>query len=233
MSWVDAIVRLQDIDMELEAINKRLKEIAVEKKDKSAVERTQKILQKRQASADQVRHAQDELEFELERVERKLKETEARLYGGNIRNPRELQDFQAEAKSLRRRKRQLEDQLLEAMINREEAEAEAEAAETEYQETKAQWEARQAALSEEKAALYERGTALSEEKEALLPNIPPSVLDSYKYLRPRVGSYVVSYLRGHTCSLCGIDVLPALRQKVRMGEEVYCDSCGRLLVMEP
>jgi predicted nucleic acid-binding Zn-ribbon protein len=232
MSWVDAIVRLQNIDMELEAINKRLAEIAVEKKDKSGVERAQKILQKRQASADQVRHAQDDLEFELDRVERKLKETEARLYGGQIRNPRELQDFQAEAKSLRHRKEQLEDQLLEAMINREDAEAEAEAAETEYQATKAQWEARQAALIEENTALYERGTALSEEKEALLPKIPSSVLDSYQYLRPRVGAYVVSYLRGRTCSLCGIEVLPTLRQRVRMGEEVYCDSCGRLLVME-
>jgi predicted nucleic acid-binding Zn-ribbon protein len=233
MSWVEAIIRLQNIDMELETINKRLAKIAAERKDKSHVERTRKMLQKRRANAERARKAQDELEFELERVERKLKETETRLYGGQIRNPRELQDFQAEAKALRRRKTQLEDQLLEAMIDREEAEAEAETAEAKYQEAEAQWEARQAALSEEKAALYEQGTALSEEKQALLPDISPSVLDSYTYLRPRVGPYVVSYLRGRTCSVCGIEVLPTLQKKVRMGEEAYCDSCGRLLVVEP
>ena len=233
MSWMEAIIRLQNIDMELEAINKRLAEIAVERKDQSRVDRVRKILQKRRANVDQAHKAQDELEFELDGVERKLKETQARLYGGQIQNPRELQDFQAEAKALRRRKAQLEDQLLEVMINREEAEAQAQAAEAEHQEIKAQWEARQAALVAEKTTLYDRGTALSKEKEVLIPNIPPSILDSYHYLRPRVGAYVVSYLRGHTCSLCGIDVLPTLQKKVHMGEEAYCDSCSRLLVLEP
>ncbi len=230
MSWKKAVVRLENIDIELEAINQRLAEIAAWMKDKSVVTEAQETAQRLKNEAEQARKEQKDLEFELERVENKLKGTETRMYGGKIHNPRELADLQKEAKFLTKRKSQLEDQLLEAMITREEAEATAQEAQEHSQVVEQQWTNQYQTLEQEKKDLYANGNALTQEKQTLIPQIPESVMDSYQYLRPRMGPHVVAHLRGRTCSLCGIEASPRIQQQVREDAETYCEGCGRLLL---
>ncbi len=52
----------------------------------------------------------------------KIEQTEATLYGGKVRNPKELQDLQNEAAALKRYLAVLEDRQLEQMIALEDVE---------------------------------------------------------------------------------------------------------------
>ena len=230
MAWPQDLMRLQDIDQELEEIEERLADIDVRLQDDSKVVEAQAMLKRSTKAMEQAQKTQKDIEFKLQQIETKLERNRQRLYGGKVRNPRELADLQAEAKSLSERKIIVEDTLLEAMMAREEAEAAHAAAQESLASAQAEWEAMQQSLQEEREQLQAHHRDLQAECKALRAGIPKSALDSYEYLWPRTGGMPVAHLRGDMCGLCGVKVLRATRIKVEKEEEAYCDGCRRLLV---
>ncbi len=230
MEWPTALLRYQDIDHALQKIHARLTAIAETLADQSTLERARQALEQHQAEAKAARQAQKSLEFELDRVETKLKDTQTKLYGGAITNPRELQDLQAESKALKRRKSVLEDDLLDAMLTREEADAALEAAQAQEETTLADHQAQNETLQAERAQLKTEERALLQEMQALEEGLPPTVLESYRYLKSRTGGIPVAQLHGDTCSMCGVGVMKPTERKVHRGEEAYCGGCRRLIV---
>lgn len=230
MAWPQDLVRLQDIDQELEDIEERLSDINLRLQDDSKVLQAQAMLKRSAAAMKQAQKTQKDIEFKLQQIETKLECNGQRLYGGKVRDPRELADLQAAIKSLRERKTIVEDTLLEAMIAREEAETAHAAAQETLKTTQAEWEAVQQALKEERDRLQAHRRDLKEEREALRSGIPKSALESYEYLWPRTGGMPVAHLQGDMCSVCGVKMLRATRIKIEKEEEAYCDGCRRLLV---
>ncbi|MGC9522564.1 MAG: zinc ribbon domain-containing protein [Anaerolineae bacterium] len=230
MAWPQALIRLQEIDRELAEHRRRLEAIASELQQDSAVREAERTAESCAEAAREARQAQQELEFELSQVQTKREREEQNLYSGRITNSRELQDLQAEIQSLRRRISSLEDELLEAMMEREAADEAASAAQERLQETRARIEAQQAHLIEERAELETTDEALRAERAKLAEQIPPAILDTYEHLWDRTGGMPVAQLNGEVCSVCGTVVLRMTRRKVSRGEEAYCDTCGRLLV---
>lgn len=231
MSWNKAVLRLQEIDSTLEAIHRLVGELDVTLKDDAALREAQAHAQAQTRIAVAARKAQKDLEFELQRVETERQQKEQQLYGGSVHNARELQDLQSKVKSLRQRKADLEDTLLEAMLTREDADAEAAEAETQLREIESAWEQTQQALTRERETLIARARALEAEAIQVRQGIPDVILDSYAYLQPRLGGIAVAQLReDDTCALCGVSVSARPRAAARVGEEAYCDGCDRLLV---
>ena len=90
------LYRLQQVDSRIDQANARLKEIetlladnANLRKAKSLAARTEKNL-----AAAQKEQGQAETKVKDQRI--KIEQTEATLYGGTVRNPKELQDLQNE-----------------------------------------------------------------------------------------------------------------------------------------
>ena len=231
MPWPQALIRLQQIDLEMEEHQERLGEIALELREDAELARARRLAQQAGAAVEAARHTQHELEFELSQVQVKRSREEQNLYSGRITNSRELQDLQAELESLKRRVSALEDEVLEAMIEREEADLVAKEASREVAKLEARRDEVHARLLAEKAKLETLNAALAEERQATAAEIPPAMLDTYGYLRERTGHLPVAQLRAGTCSICGTEVLRPTRVKVERGQEAYCDSCRRLLVM--
>src|SRR5436305_3672401 len=73
---------------------------------------------------DEVARRQQRHEDELASVEAKITEVDKRLYSGTVSAPRELQAMEADIKSLKRHRSDIEDQVLEAMQEREPLDAE-------------------------------------------------------------------------------------------------------------
>ena len=230
MSWTAAVLRLQEVDLELTALRKRLQEVEAELQDDAALRAARQRAQEKTITADTARKAQRDLEFELGRIEAKRQQKETRLYGGAIRNSRELEDLQAKVQSLKRRKSQIEDKLLEAMLACEEAEAEEQQAAARLQDAERQWQQNHETLSAERDSLRARIATLETEAAQHQGELPASVLDSYHYLQPRRGGISVARLQGGNCSVCGIKVTSQRKQAVEAGRETYCDGCGRLLI---
>lgn len=230
MTWTEALLRLQEIDLEFQAINQRLTEIENELKDQSKVSSIQQQAEEKSTVAREAKRKQTDLEFELSQVQSKLRNAEHKLYSGRVTNARELQDLQAESKSLKRRTAALEDDLLEAMLESEEATDAAETAQTLLTDTENIWEDMQRQLSDERTHLREYGQTMLKETETLKTQIPAEVLESYRYLKSRTGGIPVAKLKGNVCSMCGVEVLNPTQRKVNNSEEAYCDGCKRLLV---
>ncbi len=230
MPWPQALIRLQQIDLEREEHQERLDEIALELQEDAELARARRLAQQADAAVEAARHTQHELEFELGQVQTKRARTEQNLYSGRIINSRELQDLQAELEALRRRVTTLEDEVLEAMIEREEADLAAKEAAARVVALEQRGEDLRVKLLAERAKIDTVVAALAQEREATTAEIPPAMLDTYGYLRERTGHLPVAQLRAGTCSICGTEVLRPTRVKVERGQEAYCDSCRRLLV---
>lgn len=230
MSWPQSLLQLQELDQALAEQTLRLREIEAQLGDDAALASAEREAAAREAAAEAARQAQRTLEFEVNQVQVKRELAEKNLYSGRITNARELQDLQAELKSLRRRVAALEDELLEAMLAREEADAAAQEAAAQLARRRAGREAAQAELLAEREALEAANAELRTRRETLTAQLPPAVLESYIYLWDRTGGIPVAQLKGQTCGVCGTDVLKPTQQKVQRGQEAYCDTCRRLLV---
>ncbi len=230
MAWTDAVLHLQEIDQRLDEIRERRQEIQAILGDDEAVKAARAEAASLAEAADEARKAQEEAEFELDRAQRQRRINQRRLYSGDITNARELQDLQAESESLQRRVSMLEDRVLEAMMLREEADEAAQAATERLQillDARAQ---QHADLQAEREALDAEAASLREAREAIRAQLPDSILTSYDYLWARTDGLPVAQLHRGICSVCGLEVLKPIQQKVQRGEEAYCDSCRRLIV---
>lgn len=231
MAWTNALVELQETDLELQSNQKRLVELARVLKDSSAVLVAQQRLDAANNEAKLARQKQETLEFEVGKVQSKLLLDTEKLYSGRITNSRELQDLQAETESLKRHIASLEDKLLEAMMVREEADDQVSEANTAFEDIRAKTTESQQHLSDEQAKLTARNAALTTLQEKLQKQIPASILDTYEYLKSRTGNLPVAQLNGEICSVCGIEVIKPMQQKARHDQEAYCGGCNRLLVV--
>ena len=231
MAWTNAILQLQEVDIELQSNQQRLEEISLLLMDFTAVQDAQQLLVKSQNIAKQARINQETLEFELNKVQNKLRVDTERLYSGRITNARELQDLQAETESLKRHISTLEDKLLEAMLEREEADEDAAEAKQKFEQISEQFSSSQQNLTEEQSALTARNTEITVLIEDLHQQIPASILDTYEYLKPRTANIPVARLKGEICGICGIEVIKPMQQKARRDEEAYCGGCHRMLVV--
>jgi len=231
MTWNNALLSLQETDLALHKARKRLEEIATALDDDAAVCLARQQVQKTTAQAEAAKKAQKAVEFELASVETERKANEARLYGGAVRNSRQLEDLQAKVASLKRQKAHVEDQLLDAMLATEEAQDETNAAETTLQNVTAAWEKDHAQLLEEQQVLQQHVAELEATAAEAQAVIPADILDAYRYLQKKMDGLAVARLNNDICSICGIEVTSQRQQTARAGKETYCDGCGRILVV--
>jgi predicted nucleic acid-binding Zn-ribbon protein len=149
MTRVANLYALQEIDSALDACKASL--VDVESRLGEAdelVEVRQRSTERREALRE-VEKQQREQEWQIDDLRQKIEPLEKKLYGGTIRNPKELADLQQDVESLRRRQRGLEDRDLEIMVAVEEAQKEADEAQRALSETEEAWNAEQDRLRQE------------------------------------------------------------------------------------
>ncbi len=226
----EELYRLQQLDSERDAKQRRLVEIRDALEDDRALREAGRSVKEAEGRARTWQTRQRDLELEIESLASKMSRSEKRLYGGKVTNPKELSDLQAEIASLKRRRQKLEDTLLEAMINREEAEAARDEADAHLEEVESSWSTRQVDLRAEREALQQRLEEIERRRESVVPHIDAEVLTAYERVRERKGGQAVARIRQDACSACGVTVTPSAEWKLRQGELVQCDTCGRILV---
>lgn len=224
------LYRLQGLDSEGDGKRRRLAEVRAALGESKALLQARQAVQSAQARARELARRQRDLELEVEGLADKITGAEQQLYSGAIKNPKELTDLQAEVAALRRWKQKLEDDLLEVMVEREEADAVHTQAQQHLDETQAHWSDQQADLVSEQEALQERLAELEQARTTLLPSIDPGDLATYEALRRRKGGVAVAQVNEGTCGECGVAISPSLEWQLRQGQLTHCGNCGRILV---
>lgn len=232
MSRASSLYRLQETDLELDACRARLAEIETALSGSPAVQAARTRAQAAEAQLAKARAVLQDLELENAALDEKIREVEGRLYGGRVRNPKELQDLQADAESLKRRRAASEEQQLNALILFEETETQLAQAQADLRRAEEDAVRSNAALNAERAALTVRLTKLEAEREALGISIPTTDRQLYDRLRQHKHGRALSRLKDGVCTACGIEPSAALRQEAKRGELARCSGCDRILYME-
>lgn len=182
---------------------------------------------------DIVARVQRRLEDELGNVEDKIKSLDARLYSGEVTVIRELQALQADAESLRRRRSSLEDQVLEAMTEREPIDEEFRALERERDRLDGEGAELRAAIAEAQANIDAELSAELEARAETATHIPDDLMALYEKIRAKEGGIGAAALVNGRCGGCHL-ALPATeldRMKRQPPDAlVRCEQCGRVLV---
>jgi predicted nucleic acid-binding Zn-ribbon protein len=230
MSQVITLFRLQKIDTRRDHIALRLGEIekilsedlALLQAQNQQVETEQVLQQKRKS----LNHAEDAVQAQMTKIE----QADTALYGGRIRNPKELQDLQNDVRSLKRYLATLEDEQLEAMVALEDTETQLQTATTALQLAEAKSEGQHATLVAEKTALLKEREKLDAERQAAIGAISEDTLKIYERLRLQRRGVAVAAVVDRACEACGVTLSPAEWQIARSPTQItYCSTCGRIL----
>ncbi len=224
------LYRLQELDAELKEKRRRLAEVEAQLQGSEAVQEARRALDVATEVQRAASGSQRDLELALESLCEKAAAAEKRLYSGAVTSPRELAELQAETVSLARRRQQLEEELLQAMIEREEADGQASAARSRLQGAEANWSALQTELSAEQDALRKRLAGLKKERQGLVSVIDEDYLASYLSLGDRTGGLAVVRVEDGAFGGCGVALARTREWQLRQGELASCNNCERILV---
>lgn len=224
------LYRLQTLDTKIDQTKFRLDEIDRMLKDDQRVKRAEKAFNKAQEQAKRIRIKLRQIEDKVEAQRLKRRTSQASLFSGKIKNPKELQDLQMESEALKRYITQLEDEQLDTMIEYEEAEKIEQQTEHDLKQATGTAAEENAALLGEKSRLEEDLKRLIREKEAVLNSITPESHKLYQKLRKHKRGTAVASVSEGGCGICGQSLTPADLQTIRGSNRlVFCPSCGRIL----
>lgn len=230
MSIAQQLYQLQEVDLGLAANQRNQAKINSQLGESQEVARVRARLEAEQQRLEELERQQHAVEWEIEDVTVKLAATEEKLFGGKIRNPKELTNLQREADELKARCAQMEDRALEVM-GQAEATTNVIADLTDaLSRLETEWHDRQEKLSAELAELEAAYAELSNERQRLAAGVVPGTVEVYEQLRLRRGTAVARVEQG-TCRGCQITLPTTELQQVRGGGLVRCGSCGRILFL--
>lgn len=230
MSRPFKLFRLQQIDSQLDWLSSRLDDVtAMLGDDRELVEMEKKAAASKEA-LQKAKNAQSSAEFEVQQQRIKIEQTEAALYGGKVRNPKELQDLQKESVALKRYLSVLEERQFEAMLIEEDAIARLARILVEQADAIAEHAARSQDLESEKQKLQSDIRRFEDERQATASTIEPDDLAEYTRLRAKRRGIAVAKVVDRACSACGSTLNAALLSASHSPNALnFCDMCGRIL----
>lgn len=230
MSRPFKLYRLQQIDSQLDRMIKRLREIEIDLNEDRALRQASDRSDQANEGLEKARKAQRRAEDNVLQQRVKIEQSEATLYSGKVRNPKELQDLENESASLKRYLSVLEDRQLEAMLAEEEAASSQVKAARELEKVRSQFAQQSNELLQEKERLLKDCTRSKEERQAAISSIPEEDMRLYTGLRQKSRGIAVAKVTDEACSACGSTLNSVLLHAARSPFEVNCcDTCGRIL----
>ncbi len=230
MSQPFKLYRLQQIDSQLDRIRSRLAEIEAALCEDEALRQAKQKAADALAALETERKALRQAEQAVNEQRMKIEQTEATLYGGKVRNPKELQDLQSEVAALKRFRSVLEDRQLEHMLAVEELEAGHEAAEAEQATAQAEFDQKHRQLVAERENLQHEQARIETERQAAASSIPAEDLALYEQLRKQRRGVAVAKVTDKSCSACGSMLSAAqLHAALSPSQITRCATCSRIL----
>ncbi|MDP2730254.1 MAG: C4-type zinc ribbon domain-containing protein [Dehalococcoidales bacterium] len=228
MSIVRQLYQLQEVDLELESSEQVLNQITSQLGESEAVIEARNMLAGERRHLEELTQQQHSLEWEIDDLTTKLTAAGKELYSGRISNPKELTSLQQEIDSLKARRRNLEDRLLEVMEKVELSTGDVAALGGRLEKLEAEWQNQQQQLHTDLEKVKAVISSLKQKRELVAEQIDPQAIETYQELKKRRGTAVARVGQG-ICYGCRLSIPITELQRVRSGNLVRCSSCGRIL----
>lgn len=224
------LYQLQKIDTHLDQIQKRVTEIDQILQNDQTVQEAQNAAAAAEQNLKNARRNLQKVEDTVKSVQIKIETDEASLYGGKIRNPKELQDLEKDIAALKKQIRTLEDGQLNSMVALEEAEQAGRLAAARLTGAQADAASRSAGLLGERSQLQREREKLETERTVAAAAVLPENFAVYQNLRRMKRGVAVATIVDESCSGCGSSLTPAEWQAARSPHKiVICSTCSRIL----
>jgi len=221
---------LQEIDSAVEATKASLTAVEEQLGESEELIAGRQAVEEGRDALEGVSKQQRELEWQVDDLRPRLSDVEGKLYGGSVRNPKELGSMQEEANILRGQLRRREDELLDLMVRVEERQTALREAEEALTEVEGRWRQDQKELTSEKEKLEGELAGLEERRRQQSGLIEARVLALYDNLWERRQGRAVAKVERGMCGGCRISLPMTVLQKARSGMDVVqCVSCERIL----
>jgi uncharacterized protein len=185
-----------------------------------------------QKQHDEVVREQNRLEADIESVTSKVAREEQRLFSGGVSNPKELSSLQAEIEMLKRRSATLEDELLEAMVQRDGVETTLSSLQQERKAAATESEDLSKRVGELTGEIDDALRQHRAKRESIAQTLPDDLLATYERLRDAKNGVGAAALVGDTCQGCHTKLPAREVERVRAERGLQrCDNCRRILVV--
>ena len=220
MSLISDLWKLQEIDSALDARRGSLDDAEARLGESEELLAARERKRELQDAARRARTEQKDIELEADELRSKIAPLETKLYGGSIRNPKELADLQADMDQLKRHLSTVE------------------ATESDLRTATAELESVEAASAEEQRDLHERIAKLHSEideyatkRDEQAAHIDRATLKTYDHLRQAHQGRALAKLDRNLCLGCRISLPTSVVNKARAGNTLaHCPNCERILV---
>ena len=230
MSQPFKLYRLQLLDSKLDKCRARLEEIDSILKDNSEISKARAKNDLALKNFDQAQKALKVAENNVKSQHLKIEQTDATLYGGKVRNPKELQDLHAESAALKRYLNVLEDRQLEAMIIAEDADSILQNTAKTLKEVDSYIANQNKNLLSERSQILQEIDRMSNECNATIGTIPSADLKLYNDLRKTRRGLAVAKITDKSCAACGTTLSATTLHSARSPSQItQCDTCNRIL----
>ena len=230
MSASFGLFRLQQIDSHINQIETRLAKIQKTLEDNAELQAALEQVKAAEEEQHASERAQHRSEAEAQDQQIKIQQAESSLYGGMVRNPKELQDLQADIASLKKHLAALEELELQDMLRTEAAQAGVKKAQDELKDVQARLGGEHHQLFEEKESLSNELNRFQSERQAAVSTIAVDMLKTYDELRQQRRGVAVAEVLDNACAACGTTLTAAIQQTARYAADlVRCPACGRIL----
>jgi uncharacterized protein len=230
MSAALGLLRLQQVDSRIDQLEAELGRINLDLENDVMAVAAHQAAESAQDDQRRAEEGRQAAEREAATVRRKLQLAESALYGGTVRNPKELQDLQAEVASLKKHLITLDASEVAWMEKLDAADAQCRSAEAHLNDILQSLELKNAQLRQRQLELLRTKESLLSERGATADAVKLTWREIYDGLRRTRRGVAVAAVEDGACAACGTALTAAMQQNVRHALDlVHCPSCARIL----
>lgn len=221
---------LQTLDLELVAKRQALQDVEAKLGESDALRAARAALAEAESALKDADRRRRDLDAELEDLNARLAPQEKKLYGGTVRNPKELLDLQAEVSNLKSLVGQREDLLLEAMEGVDKVRQRLKEAQVGASAAEETWNQEQEELRGQQQTFQAEIAALESRRQERASALDARMLALYEDLRASKQGRAVALVARGVCQVCRVSLSMTEVQRARSGAGIVtCSSCGRIL----
>jgi hypothetical protein len=224
------LYELQEVDLEIDAQREALSKVMGRLGQSEVLDQARLSLAGDEERLAELERSQREREREVEDLRAKATASEEKLYGGTVKNPKELASLQEQVVNLQRKMRERDDKTLDIMTEVDTMQQKVSLKRGEVAKMEEDWQAEQTSLSQQQAELGAALATLVQKGKDLAARLDAASLELYQALRRKRQGRAVAKVEQGMCQGCRIALPMSELQRARLGQElVQCSSCERLL----
>ena len=230
MSLAKRVFELQQVEQLIQAGRKQLDEIDGRISRNEAFEQAKIKLSAAEKDLAGLDKQYKELDAEAETLRAQIEQVNDKLYGGKIKNPKELQGYEQEGNMLKANLSRKDDTLLELMEKIEAGKLATRKLKETHKSAETAWQAEKGELQVQADKLQVELAALENKRKEILNSVDRDTLSIYEGIRARKGQAVVKVEQGR-CLGCRVTLSISELHHVRGNAIILCDNCGRILYL--